>query len=95
MTKIYSKGGKEVVVPHKIDVQGWLDAGYSKEDPKAKKPAGDANKADPMTADEFDANKDKLSTLSADEVKRAAAFAEVEYTNKDNTIAAIKDKLSL
>jgi len=34
MTIVYDKDCKEYKVPHKVDVQGWVDAGYfkSKED---------------------------------------------------------------
>jgi len=31
MTIVYDKDGKEYKVPHQIDVQGWLDAGYTLE----------------------------------------------------------------
>jgi hypothetical protein len=34
MTKVYDKNGKEFTVDHKIDVKGWLDAGYTIENPK-------------------------------------------------------------
>jgi len=36
MTIVYDKDGKEYKVPHKVDVQGWLDAGYTLENPKEK-----------------------------------------------------------
>ena len=36
MTTVYGKDGKSFKVPHKVDVKGWLEAGYSLEDPKAK-----------------------------------------------------------
>jgi hypothetical protein len=36
-TKVYDKDGKVFIVVHKIDVKGWLDTGYSLDDPKAKK----------------------------------------------------------
>lgn len=37
MAKVYDKEGTAFNVVHSIDVQGWIDAGYTLEDPKAKK----------------------------------------------------------
>lgn len=41
MTIVYDKDGKEYKVPHKIDVQEWLNNGYTlekQEDKKSRKP---------------------------------------------------------
>ncbi len=38
MATLYSKEGKEVQVPHPIDVKGWLEIGYLKEKPKKRTP---------------------------------------------------------
>ena len=35
MTIVYDKTGKGFEVPHPIDVNEWVAAGYSKEKPKA------------------------------------------------------------
>ena len=93
MTKLYAKGGKEIVVPHAIDVQGWIDIGYTRENPAETK-EDQAAGAD-MTAEEFDQVKGNLSSLNADKMKRVAKFAEVEYTNVKDTMAAVKEKFSL
>ena len=37
MTIVYDKEGKEFEVPHPIDVNGWVLAGYSKDKPDTKK----------------------------------------------------------
>ena len=36
MTIVYNKDGVEFKVPHKVDVQGWIDAGYFLVNPKEK-----------------------------------------------------------
>ena len=36
MTLVYDKDGNEFKVPYAIDVQGWLDAGYTLEKPEEK-----------------------------------------------------------
>lgn len=41
----------------------------------------------------FDEVKDKLGSLSTDDVKRAAEIVGIEYTSKRETIASIKDSL--
>lgn len=33
---VYNKAGKAFKVTHAIDVQGWLEKGYTKTDPKAE-----------------------------------------------------------
>ena len=37
MTIVYDATGKEFKVPYAIDVQGWLDDGYTLEKPEEKK----------------------------------------------------------
>jgi len=37
MTVVYDKDGKEFKIPYAIDVQGWLDNGYTLEKPEEKK----------------------------------------------------------
>lgn len=44
-------------------------------------------------AEWFESVKGKLGTLGAEDVQRAAKIAGVEYTNKRDTVAAIKDKI--
>lgn len=44
-------------------------------------------------AEWFESVKGKLGTLGAEDVQRAAKIAGVEYTNKRDAVAAIKDKI--
>ena len=37
MTKVYDKQGKEFNVVHKVDVNGWLKAGFTLDNPKESK----------------------------------------------------------
>lgn len=37
MTVVYDKDGVAYNVPHLIDVKGWIDAGYTLDNPKEKK----------------------------------------------------------
>ena len=36
MTTVYNKDGKAFKIPHKIDVKGWLQDGYTLEAPEQK-----------------------------------------------------------
>ncbi len=88
MAKLYNKDGKEFNVPHAVDIREWKKAGFSEEKPGDKE-------AGPMTAEEFEGIKESLGSLKADELKRVAAFADVEYTNIRDTLKAIKEKFDL
>lgn len=37
MTTVYDKNGKGYDVPHAVDVDGWLEAGYTLDKPEEKK----------------------------------------------------------
>jgi len=86
VAKLYDKNGKEYEIPHAVDVRDWLEDGYSLEDPKD-------NIKEPMTTEEFEGIKENLGSLNADELQRVAVFVDVEYTNKRDTLKAIKEKL--
>lgn len=36
MTIVYDKDGNAFKIPYKVDVKGWLDAGYTLDNPKEK-----------------------------------------------------------
>lgn len=120
---VHPETGKEFNVTHQIDVQGWLDLGYTLKGQKAPKeevvltgtvvnaPAAggsDEDKSektgsdetgsgetsyDDLSDDEFiEAVKGNIHDLKADDAKRVAAIAGVEYTNKKDTMNAVQDK---
>lgn len=111
-TVVHPDSGEEFEVRHSVDVQEWLDAGYSlktekeakKADIKVTAPEGGnevvlADKKDIETGPEmteedfFNSVKDKLQDLDAVSAKRVAAYMDVEYTNKRDTMAKVEDKL--
>lgn len=91
--KLYDKNGKAHNVPHAVDVKEWIATGkLFKVNPKA----GKANKSllpeevvDSAKANELVRNLDKIN---ADDVRALALYLKIDYTTKEETILAIKNR---
>lgn len=81
MAIVYNKKGEGFNVPHAIDVKDWIQAGYSLEKPEEEKE---------LSIEELIAN---LDTLKANDLRIVAKHFEIEYTNKDEVLFLIKEKL--
>ena len=93
MPLLYDKDGISYNVPHAVDVKEWLASGrYFKKSPKSKGVSASLLPEEKITPEEANGLLRNLSNIGADSVKALARYMKIDYTTKEETVSAIKEK---
>ena len=95
MATLYDKSGNKYDVPHAVDVKGWLATGNFFEEKQKGRGRPKVEQVEEETISSELANKlvKNLNSISADEVKALAKYLKMDYSTKDETLQAIKEKI--